>query len=313
MAVQSAPLEQSEPLARLVCPRCGAPMVQRIVRRGTNAGRAFFGCSRYPTCRAQVHVGSARSPVPNAPIAPRPLPNRPLAGASAQATFDRRQRAFSARRRKALPLAVGLAGLVAFVAFVGLEALNVGSAPFFAVIAGALVLIDLLPMPQSIRAWRVGAGGERETGRHLAQLEAKGFVVLHDRKRPGSSGNIDHVVIGPTGVWVVETKSWRGRVKVRGGELWLNGRSTGAVDQVRRNAAAVAQLISDPRVPVRPVLVVHRAELPFFTWSVHGVPLVSGRGLTRLLTAGRSVLDAQTVGAVVDWLDGSLAAPMRGS
>jgi restriction system protein len=33
------------------CPVCGSPMVRREARRGANAGRAFYGCSRYPACR----------------------------------------------------------------------------------------------------------------------------------------------------------------------------------------------------------------------------------------------------------------------
>ena len=36
----------------LVCPQCKAPMVQRVVRQGKNAGQAFLGCSRFPECRA---------------------------------------------------------------------------------------------------------------------------------------------------------------------------------------------------------------------------------------------------------------------
>jgi restriction system protein len=38
------------------CPRCGSPMVRRVAKRGANAGRAFFGCSRYPDCRGTVAV-----------------------------------------------------------------------------------------------------------------------------------------------------------------------------------------------------------------------------------------------------------------
>jgi restriction system protein len=33
------------------CPRCGAPLKQRIARRGPRAGRPFLGCSRYPACK----------------------------------------------------------------------------------------------------------------------------------------------------------------------------------------------------------------------------------------------------------------------
>lgn len=33
------------------CPACGSPMVRREARRGANAGKAFYGCSRFPVCR----------------------------------------------------------------------------------------------------------------------------------------------------------------------------------------------------------------------------------------------------------------------
>ena len=38
------------------CPRCGSPMVRREAKRGANAGRSFFGCSRFPECRATVAI-----------------------------------------------------------------------------------------------------------------------------------------------------------------------------------------------------------------------------------------------------------------
>ncbi len=38
------------------CPRCGATMVQRIARKGINAGNPFWGCPRYPACKGIVNV-----------------------------------------------------------------------------------------------------------------------------------------------------------------------------------------------------------------------------------------------------------------
>ena len=35
----------------LFCPRCGSPMVERVARRGSQSGRPFWGCSRFPKCR----------------------------------------------------------------------------------------------------------------------------------------------------------------------------------------------------------------------------------------------------------------------
>jgi restriction system protein len=38
-------------VAGVVCPTCGANMVERTAKRGANAGNSFWGCSNYPTCR----------------------------------------------------------------------------------------------------------------------------------------------------------------------------------------------------------------------------------------------------------------------
>lgn len=39
------------------CPRCGASMIQRVARRGANAGYEFWGCSQYPSCRGTLDLG----------------------------------------------------------------------------------------------------------------------------------------------------------------------------------------------------------------------------------------------------------------
>ena len=47
----AAPLP-SKPTPKKTCPKCGAEMVVRTARRGAHAGRQFWGCSDFPTCRA---------------------------------------------------------------------------------------------------------------------------------------------------------------------------------------------------------------------------------------------------------------------
>ena len=42
--------------SRTVCPKCGAPMIKRTAARGKNAGKEFFGCSKFPACRAIVEI-----------------------------------------------------------------------------------------------------------------------------------------------------------------------------------------------------------------------------------------------------------------
>src|SRR5947207_10189694 len=72
-------------------------------------------------------------------------------------------------------------------------------------------------------SWRKGAVGEALVAGTLASLEDD-FVVINDISK--RFGNIDHVVIGPTGVYVIDTKNWKGTVKADGhGELLLNSKS----------------------------------------------------------------------------------------
>lgn len=56
-------------------------------------------------------------------------------------------------------------------------------------------------------AWRSGAEGERVVARTLDLLPVD-YVVFHDFNT--RMGNFDHLVIGPTGIFAIETKNWRG-------------------------------------------------------------------------------------------------------
>lgn len=65
----------------------------------------------------------------------------------------------------------------------------------------------------STRAWAVGAGGEEKL--EAALLTVPGIEVLHDRRIPRSAANIDHIVVAPSGVFVVDTKRYAGRIQLR--------------------------------------------------------------------------------------------------
>jgi hypothetical protein len=76
------------------------------------------------------------------------------------------------------------------------------------------------PSPDAV-AWRRGSAGERRTARMLGQLERHGWAVLHDLAIPHSQANIDHLVIGPGGVFVIDSKQYRGRLRLDpSGQLW---------------------------------------------------------------------------------------------
>ena len=45
---------------RRPCPTCGAQMLHRVAKRGTNAGQAFLGCSAYPECKTTLPIPTAQ-------------------------------------------------------------------------------------------------------------------------------------------------------------------------------------------------------------------------------------------------------------
>ncbi len=75
------------------------------------------------------------------------------------------------------------------------------------------VILALTDEPQRTRAWATGAEGEVVLGRRLDA--AVGVRVLHDRRVPGSKANIDHLAIGPRGVFVIDAKHYKGGPTLR--------------------------------------------------------------------------------------------------
>jgi hypothetical protein len=106
-------------------------------------------------------------------------------------------------------------------------------------------------------AYERGADGEVATAHALAPLPASEWFTLNDVRCPGKRfANIDHVVIGPGGVFVIDSKAWSGDVTLRDGVLRQNGYKRGSTVAAAADAAsAVAeQLPSFPPGVVQPVL-----------------------------------------------------------
>ena len=75
------------------------------------------------------------------------------------------------------------------------------------------IALALTGDPQSTRAWERGSIGEQKLAAALAGLED--LIVLHDRRVPGTRGNIDHILIAPAGVFVVDAKHYAGLIQIR--------------------------------------------------------------------------------------------------
>jgi hypothetical protein len=157
------------------------------------------------------------------------------------------------------------------------------------------------PSPDAV-AWRQGAAGERRTARLLDPLERHGWAVLHDLAIPRSRANLDHLVIGPGGVFVIDSKQYRGRLQLDPtGRLW-HGRYPLAptLQAVSFEADQAAQVLPDPGVAVVPIVAVHGAQVPWGKVVTDGVPVLPARRLPSLLRGLPAVLGPERVAWLAD-------------
>lgn len=124
------------------------------------------------------------------------------------------------------------------------------------------VAVTLTPEKTNTRVWTTGAIGEEMVGRHLDKIASDTVRVLHDRRIPRTKRNIDHIVVTPAGVWVVDSKRYSGppSLSVSGGlfgprieKLMVAGRDKSMlVDKVLEQVGFVNVVVPD--VPVRGIL-----------------------------------------------------------
>lgn len=122
---------------------------------------------------------------------------------------------------------------------------------------------DFEAIRKAISAWRTGALGEEHVGAILVSLP-EGYRVLHDVDT--GKGNLDHVVIGPTGVFAIETKAVAGRLWLaKGGRLMNKGFDVEKwISQVQAEAFEVKECLRriGLNVWVEALVVLTRTELP---------------------------------------------------
>jgi hypothetical protein len=98
---------------------------------------------------------------------------------------------------------------------------------------------------------RKGRRGEREVTGLLRRLPDDYFLV-NDVMIAGAGGNVDHVVVGPCGVLVIETKRLAGKIRCYRDDWYVNGYRRRSVSrQVKRQAAALREFLAARHADVR--------------------------------------------------------------
>jgi hypothetical protein len=169
------------------------------------------------------------------------------------------------------------------------------------------VVLALTDAPISTRAWSIGSEGEAKLAAALSDVD--GLIALHDRRVPGTRGNIDHILIAPSGVFVVDAKAHKGMVRIRDrgglfrtdlrlyvGSRDCSGLADGLTWQVEAVRRAFDTAVLDVATSVIPVLCFVEADWPLLRApeSFRGVLLESPRSLRKLVTK-TTELESETI------------------
>jgi Nuclease-related domain len=159
-------------------------------------------------------------------------------------------------------------------------------------VAAALVAWRLRFRPsEQVTAWRRGAAGERRTARLLDRLTRDGYVVFHDLAIPGSPANVDHLVIGPSGVFVIDSKQWSGSVhQGADGLAWHNHYPLDrTLETVRWETKAIGRILGTHAAAV---VCVHGAHVHGGGLEAQGVAIVPAHLLRSALGYDEVLSDA---------------------
>ena len=99
-------------------------------------------------------------------------------------------------------------------------------------------------LQRSAELWERGADGEQATAAALDALPKDTWTVFHDVHWPGRKyANVDHVAVGPSGIFVIDSKNWSGMITIRDNVLRQSGRAReDAVVGAAEAALAVARV-----------------------------------------------------------------------
>ncbi|WP_240487225.1 nuclease-related domain-containing protein [Actinomadura flavalba] len=197
-------------------------------------------------------------------------------------------------QRAVIGLAVGVVLTVLFDLRIGVTA------------AALVVIYDVVRRARStssVAAWQKSSAAERRTEKQLRALERDGYRVLHARAVPrddegSSDGRIDHLVIGPSGVYAIDSEKWDKRLPVRtmSHRKLFHGpfNKKEKLDEARWEADQASKTLSGRvgfEVPVQPSVAIYGPAIPWKVMRVRDVDVYSGtrargylRGRPKILT-----------------------------
>lgn len=145
----------------------------------------------------------------------------------------------------------------------------------------------------------------------LGQLIAHGWFLLNDVQWPGRpTARLDHVLVGPGGVVVVDSKNWSGEVRVAAGVLW-EGRfaRTQSVEGALAQCAAVTSVLGPAHRRFARPLICLAGQPEVFGITNSDVAVAGADRVVAAVLALPAVLDRESVASLYAHLCRQLAGP----
>ncbi|GAA4509729.1 hypothetical protein GCM10023191_071280 [Actinoallomurus oryzae] len=187
--------------------------------------------------------------------------------------------------------------------------------PVGLLVAIAVVVADVVlknRKESSVEAWRKPSVAERKTERQLRGMEKAGYRTLHARAVPRddegvSDGQIDHLVIGPTGVYAVDSEKWDKRLPVRAmshRKLFLGPfNKKERLDEARWESEQASKLISEQlgkEVPVQPSLAIYGPAISWKVLMVRDVDVYAGTRARNYLRRRPKILSSADINDIYE-------------
>lgn len=164
-------------------------------------------------------------------------------------------------------------------------------------------------LDRDARNFGIAARSEAELDLALRPIEASGYTILADRKWPGGTrSQVDFVVVGPAGVFIVDAKDWRdvAVADLGDGPRVFQGQDdvTDRFDNLARLAAECRRDLADVGLAPGEVhalaVFTNRSDLRS---SVRGVEILSLKDAARYITGRHDRLDSAQVRLVLEAVD----------
>jgi hypothetical protein len=221
----------------------------------------------------------AGAPAPASFVIEEPAAGRPRWQRLQLFAMDSRMRIW--RRRLLIAVAAGVVFSLIFTWRLGLTV-----AVLVAIADTVYRSRTMASIPPGIRLTRA----QRRTQRQLAHMERAGYRALHSRRIPSSDQYIDHLVVGPAGVFAIDSEAWDRRLPIRtrnARQLWHGPKSKKErLEHAQWEASQASDLLSaavGTHVSVRPAMAVYGPKIPWDIATIRDVDVFRGSRLRKYL------------------------------